>query len=139
MAPGGTLNPLPSLDLLAQVLDYIDTFAVAVTGATAGARHGFDLFGVLVLAFATWHYLAIARLAGVFTFRLFHLKTPTFWGMVRLRRANLEFGCRPVDALDGHAWDVHAPAERSRPRTSPSVGIGPGPSLRSSIFVGEFQ
>jgi len=95
VARGRTLSSLPSLDVLAQVFDYVGTFAFAVTGAMAGARHGFDLFGVLVLAFATavtggivrdvligavppaafatWHYLAIALLAGVLTFRFLPL------------------------------------------------------------------
>lgn len=34
-------------------IDFIGTFAFAVSGATAGVRRGLDLFGVLVLAFAT--------------------------------------------------------------------------------------
>lgn len=82
---------MDSLALFIQVLDLVGSFAFAISGATAGVRHGFDLFGVLVLAFVTavsggilrdlligavppaaiasWHYLAIALLAGALTFR----------------------------------------------------------------------
>ncbi|MBZ4038875.1 trimeric intracellular cation channel family protein [Novilysobacter selenitireducens] len=71
-------------------IDFIGTFAFAISGATAGARKGLDLFGVLVLAFAAataggiardtmlgatppvalvdWRYLAISALAGLATF-----------------------------------------------------------------------
>ena len=71
------------------VLDFIGTFAFAISGATIGVRHRLDLFGVLVLAFATatfggilrdiligatpaalanWIYLALACSAGLMTF-----------------------------------------------------------------------
>ena len=71
------------------ILDFIGTFAFAISGATIGVRHRLDLFGVLVLAFATatfggilrdiligatpaalanWIYLALACSAGLMTF-----------------------------------------------------------------------
>lgn len=37
----------------ATALDLGGTFVFALSGALAGVRHGFDLFGVLVLSFAT--------------------------------------------------------------------------------------
>ncbi|MFP7721722.1 trimeric intracellular cation channel family protein [Lysobacter sp. A3-1-A15] len=71
-------------------IDFIGTFAFAVSGATAGVRKGLDLFGVLVIAFAAatagglardallgatppvalvdWRYLALSTVAGVVTF-----------------------------------------------------------------------
>jgi uncharacterized membrane protein YeiH len=74
-------------------IDFVGTFAFAISGATAGVRKGLDLFGVLVLSFAAataggivrdallgatppvalvdWRYLAVAMLAGVVTFYRF--------------------------------------------------------------------
>lgn len=71
-------------------IDFIGTFAFAISGATAGVRRGLDLFGVLVLAFAAataggiardtllgatppvalvdWRYFAVSAAAGLVTF-----------------------------------------------------------------------
>lgn len=79
-----------AISFLVQALDLVGTFAFAISGAMAGVRHGFDVFGVLVLAFATavaggitrdvligavppaalvsWHYLAVALAAGLLAF-----------------------------------------------------------------------
>jgi uncharacterized membrane protein YeiH len=76
--------------LLLTGFDLLGTFAFAISGAIAGARHKLDLFGVLVLSFAAatfggitrdvligalppasiqdWRYLAVSLLAGVITF-----------------------------------------------------------------------
>lgn len=43
------------------LIDFIGTFAFAISGATAGVRKGLDLFGVLVLAFAAATAGGIAR------------------------------------------------------------------------------
>ena len=72
------------------ILDFIGTFAFAISGATIGVRHRLDLFGVLVLSFAAataggiirdvlldtvpvsvvdWRYLAVSMAAGLLTFR----------------------------------------------------------------------
>lgn len=73
------------------MLDLVGTFAFAISGAIAGVRYRLDVFGVMVLAFVTavsggilrdlligavppaafanWHYLAVALLAGILTFR----------------------------------------------------------------------
>ncbi|WP_058835444.1 trimeric intracellular cation channel family protein [Luteimonas abyssi] len=78
------------MDTFLLALDFIGTFAFAISGATIGVRHRLDLFGVLVLAFATatfggilrdlligavppaalttWTYLALACVAGLATF-----------------------------------------------------------------------
>ncbi|HEY4560146.1 MAG TPA: TRIC cation channel family protein, partial [Lysobacter sp.] len=71
-------------------IDFLGTFAFAISGATAGVRRHLDLFGVLVLAFAAataggitrdallgatppvalvdWRYFAISAAAGLVTF-----------------------------------------------------------------------
>src|SRR5262245_30752156 len=71
---------------LVMALDLAGTFVFALSGATAGVKRRLDLFGVLVLAFATatfggitrdlligavppaavrdWRYLAVSVLAG---------------------------------------------------------------------------
>jgi uncharacterized membrane protein YeiH len=73
------------------VLDLCGTFVFALSGAMAGVRHRFDLFGVLVLSFAAansggitrdlligaapppgiadWRYIAVPMLAGLAVFR----------------------------------------------------------------------
>ena len=72
------------------LLDFIGTFAFAISGALVAVRHRLDLFGVLVLAFAAataggilrdlllgatppvsivdWRYLAVSMLAGLLAF-----------------------------------------------------------------------
>ncbi len=81
---------LISLDTLMLILDLGGTFVVAISGAAAGVRSRFDLFGVLVLSFvagnfggmtrdvligavppaalADWRYLVVSVLAGLVTF-----------------------------------------------------------------------
>jgi uncharacterized membrane protein YeiH len=80
------------------VLDLCGTFVFALSGAIAGIKHRFDLFGVLVLSFAAansggiirdvligavpppgiadWRYVVVSVLAGLATFR---------WGAVIAR------------------------------------------------------
>ena len=75
---------------LVPVIDIVGTFAFALSGATAAARRGLDIFGVLVLSFCAataggiardvligaippaalsdWRYLATALIAGLLTF-----------------------------------------------------------------------
>ena len=72
------------------LLDFIGTFAFAISGALVATRHRLDLFGVLVLSFAAataggmlrdvmlgitpplsvvdWRYLAVSSAAGLVTF-----------------------------------------------------------------------
>ena len=76
---------------LVLVLDLCGTFVFALSGAMAGIKHRFDIFGVLVLSFAAansggiirdvligavpppgiadWRYIAVSVLAGLATFR----------------------------------------------------------------------
>lgn len=76
--------------LLLTIFDLIGTFAFAISGAIAGARHKLDIFGVLVLALAAatfggitrdvligavppasiqdWRYVAVSVVAGIATF-----------------------------------------------------------------------
>ncbi len=73
------------------VFDLVGTFVFALSGATAGAKHRLDLFGILVLAFAAgnagglirdvllgatpppgisdWRYIGVSLLAALVTFR----------------------------------------------------------------------
>ncbi len=73
-----------------QLIDFIGTFAFAISGGVVAVRHRLDLFGVLVLSFAAataggivrdvligalpptsivdWRYLAVSSLAGLLTF-----------------------------------------------------------------------
>ena len=78
------------VNLLLTIFDLIGTFAFAISGAIAGARHKLDVFGVLVLSFAAatfggitrdvligalppasiqdWRYVAVSVVAGITTF-----------------------------------------------------------------------
>lgn len=78
------------INTLLVAFDLCSTFAFALSGATAGVKHGLDLFGVLVLSFAAgnsggiargvmsgavppsaineWGYVAVSILAGLITF-----------------------------------------------------------------------
>ena len=72
------------------LIDFLGTFAFAISGALVAVRHRLDLFGVLVLSFAAataggiardvlldmvpasvvdWRYLAVSLVAGLITFR----------------------------------------------------------------------
>ena len=80
-----------NIGTLVLVLDLSGTFVFALSGAMAGIRHRFDLFGVLVISFAAatsggiirdlligavpppgvadWRYIAVPVLAGLATFQ----------------------------------------------------------------------
>src|SRR5690606_40351529 len=85
--PTGSTPPM-SLAFVT-LLDFIGTFAFAISGGLVAVRHRLDLFGVLVLAFAAataggmtrdvvlgvtpvavldWRYLALSLAAGLLTF-----------------------------------------------------------------------
>jgi len=72
------------------LIDFLGTFAFAISGGLVAVRHRLDLFGVLVLSFAAataggiirdvllglvpasvldWRYLAVSSAAGLLTFR----------------------------------------------------------------------
>jgi uncharacterized membrane protein YeiH len=91
-----------------QTLDLLGTFVFALSGAAAGVKSKLDLFGLMVLAFATgnaggitrdlligavppaaisdWRYLGVSLLAGLVTF---------FW------YPNIDVRRRPVLLFDG--------------------------------------
>ena len=94
------------------LLDFIGTFAFAISGALVATRHRLDLFGVLVLSFAAataggmvrdvmlgmtppvsmldWRYLAVSSIAGLLTF---------------FRHAQVEGMRNPVQFSMRRAWD----------------------------------
>jgi uncharacterized membrane protein YeiH len=87
------------------LLDFIGTFAFAISGGLVAVRHRLDLFGVLVLSFAAatagglvrdvllgatpptsivdWRYLAVSMLAGLLTFyrhqQVERMRNPVQW------------------------------------------------------------
>jgi len=83
------------MNTLLMAFDLGGTFVFALSGATAGAKHRLDLFGVLVLSFAAgnsggvardvmigaappvaisdWRYIAVSVLAGLITFYWYRL------------------------------------------------------------------
>lgn len=91
--------------ILLLVLDYGGTFVFALSGGVVAVHHHMDLFGVLVLAFATgnaggitrdlligatppaaiarWQYVALSVVAGLAAFFLpalyRHLESPVLW------------------------------------------------------------
>lgn len=89
------LSRYVTFSTLVLVLDLCGTFVFALSGAAAGIKQKFDLFGVLVLAFvaanfggimrdlligavpppgiADWRYIAVPVLAGLAAFRWFFL------------------------------------------------------------------
>lgn len=99
-------SPYISVATLLLVLDLCGTFVFALSGAIAGIRHRFDLFGILVLSFAAgnvggitrdlligavpppgiadWRYIGVPILAGLVAFR---------WGSIidRMRSSVLIF------------------------------------------------
>jgi uncharacterized membrane protein YeiH len=84
--------PIPAIQVstIVLVLDLCGTFVFALSGAMAGIKHRFDIFGVLVLSFAAanvggiirdvligavpapgiadWRYVAVPAVAGLFAF-----------------------------------------------------------------------
>lgn len=92
-------------DILVSVLELVGTFMFAISGATVAVRHRMDIFGILVLAFATgnaggitrdlligavppaaisnWIYLALCVLAGLIVFfrhsLIERLNHPVLW------------------------------------------------------------
>jgi len=87
------MQPWPDITVsgIVPVLDLTGTFVFALSGAMAGVRHRFDLFGVLVLAYAAgvvggitrdlligavpppgiadWRYIIVPVAAGLITFQ----------------------------------------------------------------------
>lgn len=95
MADPVTPTIVPAMNLFLMVLDFVGTFAFALSGAIAAVKRELDFFGVLVLSFVAataggiirdaligaippaslidWRYLAISLFAGILTFYWFPL------------------------------------------------------------------
>jgi uncharacterized membrane protein YeiH len=90
LRPEWAVLPHIRVSTIVLVLDLCGTFVFALSGAMAGIKHRFDIFGVLVLAFAAanvggitrdlligavpppgiadWRYIAVPVVAGLFAF-----------------------------------------------------------------------
>lgn len=110
-------------------LDFLGTFAFAISGALVAIRHKLDLFGVLVLSFAAaaaggitrdvllgatppvalvdWRYLAVSVAAGLLTF---------------FRHARVEQFRNPVQISDAVGLALFAVVGASKAHAS---GVGP--------------
>ncbi len=70
------------MDTLLSLLDLIGTFVFALSGATMAARHRLDVFGVMVLAFATASAGGITRdvlIGATPPAALVHWQYPAIW------------------------------------------------------------
>ena len=122
------------------LLDFLGTFAFALSGALVAVRHRLDLFGVLVLSFAAaaaggitrdvllgatppvalvdWRYLGVSTLAGLVTFR--------WHGQVeRLRN--------PVQLSDAVGLGLFAVVGASK---ALAAGVGPVGSVLLGVLTG---
>ncbi len=122
------------------LLDFIGTFAFAISGALVATRHRLDLFGVLVLSFAAataggilrdlvlgatppvsmvdWRYLAVSTLAGLLTF---------------YRHAQVERMRNPVQLFDAAGLGLFAVIGADKALTA---GLGPVGAVMLGILSG---
>lgn len=122
------------------LLDFIGTFAFAISGALVATRHRLDLFGVLVLAFAAataggivrdvllgatppgslvdWRYLAVSTMAGLLTF---------------YRRAQVERMRNPVQLFDAAGLGLFAVIGADK---ALAAGLGPVGAVMLGILSG---
>ncbi|MBX3290343.1 MAG: trimeric intracellular cation channel family protein [Acidobacteria bacterium] len=138
------------------VIDVVGTFAFAVSGAIAGVRRHFDLFGVLVLSFAastaggitrdlligatppaalsTWLYLAVSMAAGLVIF----LEYRQIRKAVRLRNLLLVFDAAGL-ALFAVTGTQKALAFNLSPVMAPILGVlsGIGGGILRDMLVTE--
>lgn len=125
---------------LVSLLDFIGTFAFAISGALVATRHRLDLFGVLVLSFAAataggivrdlmlgmtppvsvldWRYLAVSMVAGLLTF---------------YRRAQVERMRNPVQVFDAAGLGLFAVIGADKALTA---GLGPVGAVMLGILSG---
>src|SRR5688572_17238572 len=126
--------------VLVSILDFIGTFAFAISGALVATRHRLDLFGVLVLAFAAaaaggiardvllgatppgslvdWRYLAVSTLAGLLTF---------YW------RAQVERMRNPVQLFDAAGLGLFAVIGAHK---ALAAGLGPVGAVMLGVLSG---
>jgi uncharacterized membrane protein YeiH len=122
------------------LLDFIGTFAFAISGALVAVRHRLDLFGVLVLSFAAataggmvrdlllgatppisvvdWRYLAVSMLAGLLTF---------------YRHAQVERMRNPVQLFDAVGLGLFAVLGANK---ALAAGLGPVGAIMLGVLTG---
>lgn len=122
------------------LLDFIGTFAFAISGALVATRHRLDLFGVLVLSFAAataggivrdlllgatppvslvdWRYLAVSVLAGLLTF---------------YRGAQVERMRNPVQLFDAAGLGLFAVIGADK---ALAAGVGPVGAVMLGVLSG---
>ena len=122
------------------LLDFLGTFAFAISGALVAVRHRLDLFGVLVLSFAAaaaggitrdvllgatppvalvdWRYLGMALVAGLLTF---------------YRHADVERFRKPVQVSDAVGLALFAVVGASKALTA---GVGPVGAVLLGVLTG---
>lgn len=131
---------MTSISAFAQLLDYVGTFAFAISGALVAVRNRLDLFGVLLLSFtaataggvmrdvllgltpplamADWRYLAISMAAGLLTF---------------FRHAQVERMRNPVQITDAIGLAMFAVIGSTR---AIDAGVGPGGAIMLGMMTG---
>ncbi|MFA7488370.1 MAG: trimeric intracellular cation channel family protein [Lysobacteraceae bacterium] len=124
----------------AQLLDFVGTFAFAISGALVAVRNRLDLFGVLLLSFTAataggvlrdvllgltpplaivdWRYLAISIAAGLLTF---------------FRHAQVERMRNPVQITDAIGLAMFAVIGSTR---ALDAGLGPGGAIMLGMVSG---
>ncbi|HEU4812919.1 MAG TPA: trimeric intracellular cation channel family protein [Xanthomonadaceae bacterium] len=122
------------------LLDFLGTFAFAISGALVAVRHRLDLFGVLVLSFAAaaaggilrdvllgatppvalvdWRYLSASTVAGLITF---------------YRHADVERFRNPVQVSDAVGLALFAVVGASKALTA---GVGPLGAVLLGVLTG---
>ena len=122
------------------LLDFLGTFAFALSGALVAVRHRLDLFGVLVLSFAAataggitrdvllgatppvalvdWRYLAVSAVAGLITF---------------YRHADVERFRNPVQVSDAVGLALFAVVGASK---ALAAGVGPVGAVMLGVVTG---
>jgi uncharacterized membrane protein YeiH len=122
------------------LLDFIGTFAFAISGGLVAVRHRLDLFGVLVLSFSAataggivrdlllgatppvslvdWRYLAVSMLAGLLTF---------------YRHAQVERMRNPVQLFDAVGLGLFAVLGANKALVA---GLGPVGAVMLGILTG---
>ena len=131
---------LPFAPQLLMLLDFVGTFAFALSGALVATRRRLDLFGVLVLSFAAataggmvrdvllgatppvaivdWRYLAVSSAAGLLTF---------------FRHADVERMRNPVQVFDAVGLALFAVLGADK---ALAAGLGPVGAVMLGMLTG---
>jgi uncharacterized membrane protein YeiH len=122
------------------VLDFVGTFAFAISGALVAIRHRLDLFGVLVLSYAAsasgglmrdvllgatppvaivdWRYIGVSLLAGLLAF---------------FRHADVERMRNPVQLFDAMGLGLFAVVGTGK---ALAAGLGPAGAVMLGVLTG---